>query len=164
VSEQDRALSPRVGRRRRGGGGRIGEVVFEIGELDNPSQGARWAGCVSDALHVSAVVVAFGAGEKHKRAELNRAQPPGAQLADGDVRALQHVVQPGSDPHLPGGGGRDPADVINERGAGRGLLTVVSGGGDRPLSALSHRMVPDVVSSDAARTGAPAGIRSQRFR
>lgn len=51
-------------------------MVFEIGELDNASQSALWAGCVSDPLHVRAVVVAFGACKKHERAELNRAQPP----------------------------------------------------------------------------------------
>ena len=87
-------------------------MVFEIGELDNASQSALWAGCVSDPLHVRAVVVAFGACKKHERAELNRAQPPGAQLADRDVRALQHVVQPCSDPRLLGGRGCDSPDVV----------------------------------------------------
>ncbi len=87
-------------------------MVFEIGELDSASQSARWARCISDPLHVEAVIVAFGARKKHKCAELNRAQPPEAQLGDRDVRTLQDVVQPRGDPRLLRGQGSDAPDVI----------------------------------------------------
>ena len=63
-------------------------MVFEIGELDNASQSARWAGCIGDLLHVGAVVVAFRACKKHQRAELDGAYPLGPQLGDRDVGAL----------------------------------------------------------------------------
>ena len=72
-------------------------MVFEIGELDEASQGAGWAGCVGDPLDMGAVVLVITAPKEHKRAELDRAHSLAAQLADGHVRVLEDVMQPGSD-------------------------------------------------------------------
>jgi hypothetical protein len=72
-------------------------MVIEIGELDNASQSTAMARGVGDALDVGAVVVVFCACEERERAELNRADPAGAQFDDGQVRAFQGVVQPSGD-------------------------------------------------------------------
>ena len=113
-------------------------MIFEIGELDNARQGTCWAGCIGDPLHVEAVVIALRACEKRQRAEVNGAYPPGAQLGDRDVRPLQDVVQPCSDPRLRGDRGGHPPDVLEYGAAGRRVLALVSGSGDRPSCALSH--------------------------
>ena len=112
VSEQDRAPGPLVRRGRSRSAARVCEVVFEIGELDNPSQGAVWTGCVGDAFDIGAVVVVFTARQEHKRTELDRARSLGAQLADGQVRTLEDVVQPGSDPRVLRHRGCHALDVI----------------------------------------------------
>jgi hypothetical protein len=68
------------------------EVVLEIGERDKASQGTVWAGCVGDPFDIGAAVVVITAGKEHERAELDRAHSLAAQLADGQVRALEDVV------------------------------------------------------------------------
>ena len=87
-------------------------MVFEIGKLDYPSEGTGWAGCVGDAFDICAVVVVFIACKEHKRAELDRANSLGAQLADGQVRPLKDVVQPGRDPRVLRHRGCNALDVI----------------------------------------------------
>jgi len=67
-------------------------MIFEVGELDHPSQPARRAGCRDDAPDMRAVVVFFSTSEKHERAELNGAHSLSAQVVDGEVRALKNVV------------------------------------------------------------------------
>jgi hypothetical protein len=59
LSEQDRAPGPLIRRGRSRRAARVCEVVVEIGKLDKASQGTVWAGCVGDAFHIGAVVVAF---------------------------------------------------------------------------------------------------------
>jgi hypothetical protein len=130
----------------------VSEMVSEISELDNASQSTRWAGCVGDSLHVEAVVVAFRACQKHQCAELNRAYSPGAQLADRELRTLEDVVQPCGDARLFGDRGGDAPDVIEYGAAGRGLLALVGGLGDRPCSPFSHGLLqPELIVRSRGR-------------
>lgn len=113
-------------------------MIFEIAELDNASQGTRWAEGIGDPLHVVSVVVTCGACKEHKCAELNGDQPAAAQLPDREVRALQNLVQPCGDARLPRDGGGHALDVLEHGTAGRSPLALVSGLDDRTRSAFSH--------------------------
>ena len=125
-------------------------MVFEIGELDKASQGPVWAGFVGDAFHIGAVVVVFIACKEHKRTELDRAQSLGAQLAEGEVRTFEDVVQQRSSARVLWHRGCDALDVIEQRPAGGGLLALVSGLGDRAGSALSHCVPQPCLPVDVA--------------
>jgi hypothetical protein len=156
VSEQDRAPSPRVGRRRWRAGARVYEMVFEIGELDNSSESTRLAGRVGDPLHVGAVVVFLGAGQERKRAELSGAHPLDAQLVDSQGRTLRDVVKPRCHPRAFGDRGRDASDVLELRATRGCLLPVVSTLGDRTRRRFSHERVPDVIKTLVANELASA--------
>jgi hypothetical protein len=90
-------------------------MVIEIGELNHARQSTRWTGRVGDSLHIAAV--AYRAGQKHERAELYRAYTSDAQLADREIGALQHVVQPRSNARMLRHRGGHTRNVIEQRAA-----------------------------------------------
>jgi len=101
----------------------------------NAPERVVWAGCVGDALRAGVVVVVFSAGQERRRAELTRAQSLSAVLADAHTRALPHLAKASREARALG---RQALDVIEQRAAGRSLVALVNGLGDRSRSPLSH--------------------------
>ena len=155
MSVQDRAPSPRVGRRRWRGGG--GSARWSSRSASLTTRASRPLGRVRQRSAArTRGIVAFGACKKHERAELNRAQPP--------ARSWPIVTSVRSSTSCSQASRPAPAWGPRLRLAGRGLVAGCrprsAGRGERcwrsPALCAQSQMVPDVLSSDTERTGVGA--------